>query len=168
MGGVLFIDEAYSLTHSDNAGGDSFGKEAAEELLKMMEDHQHNLVVIIAGYDTHIDKFLESNPGLPDRFSNRIQFDSYNIGELADIFMRMSQSEGASLTEQAFHAVCDVFSKEIERCDVEVQSGAAEVSRFGNARPVRRLVSHALEIRERAAYQATKDLPTEMVNLNEE
>lgn len=70
--------------------------------------------------------------------------------------MRLSQKEGASLTEQALHAVCDEFSKEIERCDVEVQSGADEASRFGYARLVRRPVSHALEHCEHAVYRAKR------------
>ncbi len=77
LGGVLFIDEAYSLA----AGGENdFGREAIETLLKAMEDHRDELVVIVAGYDAPMEKFLTSNPGLECRFNKYIHFPDYNGG----------------------------------------------------------------------------------------
>lgn len=83
MGGVLFIDEAYSLT-SDMEG--DYGKEAIETLLKIMEDNRSNLVVIAAGYNDLMEQFLDSNPGLRSRFSKFIQFIDYSEMELLEIF----------------------------------------------------------------------------------
>lgn len=88
LDGVLFIDEAYSLTEADRGG---FGQEAVDTLLKRMEDDRHRLVVIVAGYPEKMDHFLQSNPGLPRRFPKENQFDfpDYNPAELWQIFTQM-------------------------------------------------------------------------------
>ncbi len=92
LGGTLFIDEAYSLT-SRQAGGQDFGSEAIEALLKFMEDNRGRLVIIVAGYDREMQKFLNSNPGLRSRFTNVISFPDYSPDECAAIFLRMLEAQ---------------------------------------------------------------------------
>ena len=88
IGGVLFIDEAYTLCRTGDAY-DTFGAEAIGTLLKMMEDHRHELVVIIAGYKKEIDQFLLSNPGLTSRFNKSVDFPNYSAMDLLSIFENM-------------------------------------------------------------------------------
>ena len=82
MGGVLFIDEAYALSQEN----DAFGQEAIDTLLKAMEDHRDNLIVIIAGYTEPMEVFINSNPGLKSRFNKYIEFPDYTVDELEQIF----------------------------------------------------------------------------------
>jgi len=107
LGGVLFIDEAYALSAR---GDNDFGAEAIEILLKAMEDHREDLVVIVAGYDDRMATFLQSNPGLRSRFGKTIAFADYSPDEMLDIFLRLSADasyaveEGAvSLLQQGLH-----------------------------------------------------------------
>jgi SpoVK/Ycf46/Vps4 family AAA+-type ATPase len=95
-GGVLFIDEAYSLTSGDT---DDFGPEAVAELLAQMENHRDDLIVIAAGYPREMSEFLDSNPGLRSRFQTRIEFPDYSNEELARIFELMAKSQGYTLTQ---------------------------------------------------------------------
>lgn len=94
LGGVLFIDEAYSLVSSNQ--NDSYGKEAIETLLKLMEDYRNDLVVIVAGYNNEMHTFLNSNPGLLSRFNKFIHFEDYSIEELIDILKLMFNKNGYS------------------------------------------------------------------------
>ncbi len=91
MGGILFIDEAYTLTPSKSSG--SHSQEAIDTLLKYMEDKRDNFMVIAAGYPNEMEEFIKSNPGLESRFTTFIHFDDYNAEELYDIFMKMATSE---------------------------------------------------------------------------
>lgn len=98
-GGVLFIDEAYSITENDHR--DSYGRECLTELTKALEDYREDLVVIVAGYSDPMKQFFDSNPGLKSRFNTFIEFDDYNPDELMRIFTSMSEKEDYSLTDRA-------------------------------------------------------------------
>ena len=96
LGGVLFIDEAYSLYRGEQ---DSFGLEAIDTLVKGMEDHRDELVVILAGYTREMEHFLTANSGLASRFPNRIEFPDYTAAELLDITHRLAEGRGYQLDE---------------------------------------------------------------------
>jgi SpoVK/Ycf46/Vps4 family AAA+-type ATPase len=98
IGGVLFIDEAYSLARSYE---NDFGSEAIEVILKAMEDHRSDLVVIAAGYADRMDKFLSSNPGLKSRFSRTIDFPDYSAEDMVVIFERLAKSNGYLVQQDA-------------------------------------------------------------------
>lgn len=97
MGGVLFIDEAYTLAK----GGTDFGQEAIDTILKAMEDHRDKFIVIVAGYSEPMEKFLESNPGLKSRFNKNIQFDDYTEQELFEIFLSYCGNFDMRLEDEA-------------------------------------------------------------------
>jgi len=97
MGGILFIDEAYTLAK----GGNDFGQEAIDTILKAMEDYRDNLVVIVAGYPEPMEKFLESNPGLKSRFNKNIMFEDYSKEELLSIFHVFCQPYQMKLSDDA-------------------------------------------------------------------
>ena len=96
LGGVLFIDEAYSLYRGEQ---DSFGLEAIDTLVKGMEDHRDELVVILAGYTREMETFLTANSGLASRFPNRIEFPDYTADELLDITNVLARGKGYRLAE---------------------------------------------------------------------
>lgn len=124
LGGVLFIDEAYSLS----AGGENdFGREAIETILKAMEDHRDDLIVIVAGYDGPMENFLSSNPGLESRFNKYFYFPDYNGEQLMSIFRAQCEKNGYQLTEEADKAAVAMFTKLYEERD----------DNFGNGRDVR-------------------------------
>ena len=97
MGGILFIDEAYTLAK----GGTDFGQEAIDTLLKAMEDNRENLVVIVAGYSKPMETFLESNPGLKSRFNKYIEFEDYSEEELYEIFKLSCDENDMMLNHEA-------------------------------------------------------------------
>lgn len=99
LGGILFIDEAYTLAPS--SVGSDFGQEAIDTLLKLMEDHRDDLVVIVAGYTDKMRRFLETNPGLPSRFNKYIEFPDYNPEELTQMLEAMCKSASYKLTGDA-------------------------------------------------------------------
>ena len=124
MGGILFIDEAYSLV--SEAEGD-FGQEAINTLLKLMEDNRDNLVVIVAGYTEEMQDFINSNPGLRSRFNRYIQFNDYSDDELLQIFKLYVTEQDFSLEEGSDEIIMEAIKKLRED----------EVDNFGNARSVR-------------------------------
>lgn len=125
LGGVLFIDEAYTLSKE----GNDFGQEAIDTLLKAMEDHRDDLVVIVAGYDELMDKFISSNPGLKSRFKNYINFTDYTGQELYNIFMRMCDKNGYTVPTETRQIVSEYFDRLYANRD----------KNFGNARDVRNI-----------------------------
>lgn len=132
IGGVLFIDEAYSLAPEDS--GRDFGREAIEVLLKRMEDDRHHLAVVAAGYTREMKRFIEANPGLDSRFGQTIEFPSYDREELVRIFEGLADSAGFLIAPGA---------REAARRNLE-QAWSARDERFGNGRYVRRLFEVAL------------------------
>ena len=128
MGGVLFIDEAYALNgKSEN----DFGQEAIDTILKAMEDHRDDLVVIVAGYTDLMEKFIHSNPGLESRFNRFLLFPDYTVDEMMAIF-KMRCGKGYVLTPEAEPLVRDYIAEE-----------SADGS-FGNGRGVRNIFEHIL------------------------
>ena len=108
-GGVLFIDEAYSITENDHA--DSYGRECLTELTKALEDYRDDLVVIVAGYTSPMEKFFESNPGLKSRFNTFIQFDDYNSKELMDILEVMCKKDDYVLDSSIKEDIQSLFDE---------------------------------------------------------
>lgn len=102
LGGVLFIDEAYSLKHGSN---DNFGQEAIDEILKFMEDHRHDMVVIFAGYHKEMSAFLETNSGLASRVPNTFDFEDYTSEEIAQIGLYELASDSLTVDEEAYRQV---------------------------------------------------------------
>lgn len=130
LGGVLFIDEAYALNgKSDN----DFGQEAVDTILKAMEDHRDDLVVIVAGYDELMERFIRSNPGLESRFNRYLHFDDYSTDEMVDIFKLQC--------EKGSYALADGAEEEI-RAFIEGEN--ADGITFGNARGVRNIFEQIL------------------------
>lgn len=130
MGGVLFIDEAYALT---NRGGLDYGQEAVDTLLKAMEDHREDLIVIVAGYTELMEEFIHSNPGLESRFNRFLLFPDYTVQEMIDIFTMRCEKSGYHLADDArdlLKGLLALFS--------------LDVKGFGNARGVRNLFERAV------------------------
>lgn len=130
MGGVLFIDEAYALNgRSEN----DFGQEAIDTILKAMEDHRDDLVVIVAGYTELMDRFIHSNPGLESRFNRFLEFADYTTDELVAIFRMQCKKGCYTLDEGVEDLVRDYIAEE-----------NADSDSFGNARGVRNIFEHIL------------------------
>ena len=132
IGGVLFIDEAYTL--SSGAGND-FGKEVIDTLLKRMEDDRGKIIVIAAGYNNEMDKFLQSNPGLTSRFTKHILFEDYTPDEMVAIFKSMIKSKEMSLDENMDDFILNVFTNIFNKRD----------KNFANGRTVRNLFESVLQ-----------------------
>jgi Holliday junction resolvasome RuvABC ATP-dependent DNA helicase subunit len=127
LGGVLFIDEAYTLSSSKGGNGPDFGREAIDTLVKLMEDHREDVVVIAAGYSADMGRFLDSNPGMESRFSRTIEFANYTSDELVTIVRSQSARHDYRLTEEAADALLKYF-------DDIPKDGT-----FGNGRTARRV-----------------------------
>ena len=148
IGGVLFIDEAYSLSNSDS--GNDFGREAIETLLKAIEDHRDDLVVIVAGYSDLMEGFIASNPGLQSRFNKYFTFEDYNGGELLKIFKSMCTKNQYRLSDGAAKFAKQLFNDMYNNRD----------ENFGNARDVRNIFEKAITVqsgRVAAMSAPTKD-----------
>ena len=122
-GGVLFIDEAYSLA----GRGEDFGQEAIDTLVKEMEDNRDDLVVIAAGYPALMQQFMDSNPGLKSRFSITVEFPNYTLGELIKIFKMFCSENSIKVNTEVLERVRATFRSEIVK----------KRRNFGNARMVR-------------------------------
>ena len=125
IGGVLFIDEAYTLTSSE--ASNDFGQEALDTLVKMMEDHRDDLIVIVAGYKDEMQHFLKANTGLVSRFNKFIDFPDYSQDELIEIFHGMAYRAGFIVEDDATHVLQEKLASFDDRA----------WKSFGNARGIR-------------------------------
>ncbi|WP_228002907.1 type VII secretion AAA-ATPase EccA [Nocardia australiensis] len=150
LGGVLFIDEAYTLVQEGLSGGDAFGKEAVDTLLARMENDRDKLVVIIAGYEDQIDRFLASNDGLASRFTKRIRFSSYEADELVQIAEHIARNKDSILSEDAR----EVLQARCAELAGQTRNGRRLIDLAGNGRFVRNVVEAAEAERD---YRFTRD-----------
>lgn len=132
LGGILFIDEAYSLARG---GEKDFGKEAIDTLVKAMEDYKDNLIVILAGYKDEMDWFLRTNPGLRSRFPIQIEFPDYTLEELLQIAIIMVEKRQYKFTKEAI--------EKLEKIFIESKK-SIYYDKLGNARLVRNLIEKAI------------------------
>ena len=132
LGGILFVDEAYTLTVGKGEG--DFGQEAVDTLLKSMEDHRSEFVVIVAGYTDLMEEFLSSNPGLKSRFNKFIHFGDYSAGELLAILESMCAKQEYVLSERAKARAMEILSRRVSN----------KPDNFANARDVRNFLERAI------------------------
>ena len=148
MGGILFIDEAYTLSD----GGDMYGKEAIDTLMKRMEDDRGKFVVIAAGYKDKMEEFMLMNAGLASRFTHKLHIDDYNPDELLAIYKHMAQKEQYQFTPES----------ELKALDKIYKMVLAKTESWGNAREMRNLLDSTIQhLSERVAAlpvdQVTKE-----------
>ena len=146
MGGILFIDEAYTLSD----GGDMYGKEAIDTLMKRMEDDRGKFVVIAAGYKDKMEEFMQINPGLASRFTHKLQIDDYNEDELLAIFKGMAQKEQYTLSQTAEFKLLD----KIYRLVINKNEN------WGNAREMRNLLDATIQKLSERVSQMPSDQVT--------
>jgi len=130
LDGVLFIDEAYSLSSDDD-----FGKEAIDTILKFMEDNRDRLIVIVAGYENEMGTFINSNPGLKSRFNKYFSFPNYSGSELLDILLRITAKNKFNMSDEAKSKLTYIINDAI----------FSEGKQFGNARYVRNLYEQIVQ-----------------------
>jgi len=131
MGGMLFVDEAYALVKDTK---DSFGKEALDTLIKLVEDKRDELVVVLAGYPNEMDELMAHNPGVRSRFPTVILFEDYNVAELLEIASGFLSKQCLKMTEEATAMLAKKLTAMVEAPDVQ----------NGNGRAVRNMVEQAM------------------------
>ncbi|RSS79525.1 AAA family ATPase [Streptomyces sp. WAC06614] len=156
IGGVLFVDEAYSLSNSGYSKGDAYGDEALQVLLKRAEDNRDHLVVILAGYPAGMDRLLAANPGLSSRFTTRVDFPSYRPAELTSIGGVLAEANGDRWDEEALEELRSISGHVVEQ---------GWIDELGNGRFLRTLYEKSCAYRDLrlAGYPATpsrEDLAT--------
>lgn len=154
-GGVLFIDEAYSITENDHL--DSYGRECLTELTKALEDYRDDLVVIVAGYTEPMKLFFESNPGLKSRFNTFIEFDDYDVDELDSIMTMMCKKNDYIMSEVAAEKVKEIISYDV-RC---------KGNEFANGRLVRNLYEDIVMNHARRVNKIDKPSRSDLMELSE-
>lgn len=155
-GGVLFIDEAYSITENDKS--DSYGRECLTELTKALEDYREDLVVIVAGYTEPMSKFFESNPGLESRFNTFIEFDDYSPNELDSILHYMCKMNDYILDEKVKEKIHSYFEKKTTMKD----------KNFANARLVRNLYDNLIMNHARRVIDISNPTSSELSMIQED
>ena len=154
LGGVLFIDEAYALSPVDGGGsGHDFGREAIDTIVKLMEDHRDEVVVIVAGYSAQMRAFLDSNPGLASRFSKTIEFESYNTHELVSIVESLCRTHHYALEYDTRAALVRMFD------------GMPRTESFGNARVARKVFEEMIARQAFRLSQHDQDSGVELAQL---
>ena len=156
IGGILFIDEAYTLIDADNPSMDKYGKEAVEALMKRMEDDKGKFVVIVAGYKDEMDRFLHANSGLESRFTYNLHIDDYNEIELMEIFKMFATKKQYELTPMAEAALMEKVTKMYMN----------KTRNFGNARDIRNLFDHTeQQLSIRVSKMAPENITTKTYQL---
>jgi SpoVK/Ycf46/Vps4 family AAA+-type ATPase len=154
LGGVLFIDEAYTLSPVEgSSNGHDFGREAIDTLVKLMEDHREEVVVIAAGYSAQMRAFLDSNPGLASRFSKTVTFESYSTEELVTIVEKLCSTHHYALeydTRLALHELMEAIPRDAS---------------FGNARVARKIFEEMLGRQAYRLAQSTSGAGVDLVQL---
>ena len=133
LGGILFIDEAYSLARG---GHKDFGREAIDTLVKQMEDYSHDFILILAGYPTEMEHFLRMNPGLSSRFPFHIPFHDYNLDELTEIAIQIATEKEYKLCENAIWKLRSHLREETSEKKMH----------FANGRYVRNIIERAIRM----------------------
>ncbi|MFE5300720.1 right-handed parallel beta-helix repeat-containing protein [Streptomyces sp. NPDC056632] len=150
-GGVLFVDEAYTLVSGANSGGGpDFGKEAIDTLVKLMEDHRDEVVVIAAGYTHEMRKFMDANPGLASRFTRTVEFENYASSELVTIVEQFCDSHSYELDDDTRAALLTHFE------------AVPRDGNFGNGRTARKVFE---EMVDRQAYRLAEVPDTDATDL---
>lgn len=151
LGGVLFIDEAYALANPGYSGGDAFGAEAIQTLLKRAEDDRSRLVIVLAGYPAEMDRFLASNAGLSSRFNMRVAFPSFAADELTEIAQAVAESTGDAFDDDAVDDLRQIF---------DYVCGESWIDEFGNGRFARSLFEKACSFRALRVSEELGDTAT--------
>ncbi|KOY81522.1 AAA family ATPase [Lysinibacillus macroides] len=154
-GGVLFIDEAYSLVNDKQ---DAFGKEAIDSLLKAMEDLRDDLVIIVAGYTELMEEFLQSNPGFKSRFNHFVQFDNFSTDELYDIFAMLCQTNDYQFGE----AFAQHMRTQLHQIPVE------DIPNFSNGRYIRNLFEKLVTIQSNRLIKQVAITKDELMTFEEQ
>lgn len=152
LGGILFIDEAYSLARG---GMKDFGKEAIDCLVKAMEDHKDQFVLILAGYPQEMEYFLRMNPGLPSRFPVQLEFGNYTVQELLRIAELMVEEREYQLSPQAKQKLKQYLTQKIHQRDYN----------FSNARLVRNMIEKAIREHAVRMLHQTEKTKSDLVKL---
>lgn len=155
MGGILFIDEAYSLVQDDN---DTYGKESIATILKEMEDNRGDLIVIVAGYDQLMHKFIDSNPGLRSRFNKYFHFPDYTGEEMEKIFMLQCKNNGYEINDAAKLVLRDHFDQLYDCRDAN----------FGNGRDVRNIFENVINAQANRLAEGSDFTTENLLTLTEE
>ena len=153
LGGLLFIDEAYALASDYEASGHSFGREAIDTLVKLMEDHREEIVLIAAGYPHEMRRFLQSNPGLASRFSRTVEFDNYSSEELVTIVEHFCRVHHYTL-EYGTRAAVEAYFAHLPRDD-----------QFGNGRTARKVFEEMVERQAQRLESSSASSPQELTRL---
>ena len=156
LGGILFIDEAYTLTNQKGQG--DFGQEAVDTLLKAMEDHRDDLIVIVAGYTQLMEDFINSNPGLRSRFNKYLYFEDYTAEEEIEILKNNCRRQEYVLTPEALETATRFFEK---RC-------ADKPASYANARDVRNYLELAISNQANRLMNYKKLTKTMLATLEKE
>ena len=154
QGGILFVDEAYSLCNSYEHG---FGDEAINTLVQEMENHRDDVIVIFAGYPEPMNEFLDRNPGMLSRIAFRIEFEDYTLEELCEITMLMLSQKQMSITKEAMENLKDTYEIAMKNDD------------YGNGRFVRKMLEEAeMNLAERILNMGDIEFSDELITTIEE